>query len=108
MGQIRMDGDLAVSGPLLGKGDQFFDQIIEPATLDLGVGFSGKAEQLMGDPSLYALTTLDRFDHGSLAIEQATCPVPYVITYEVAMEIVKTMKAGPFSFSPDVRLCGPA
>jgi hypothetical protein len=54
-----------------------------------------------------ALTTLDRFDHGSLAIEQTTRPVPYVITYEVAMEIVKTMKAGPL-FSPDVRLCGPA
>jgi len=40
----------------------------------------------------YALTTLDRFDHGTLAIEQITRPVPYVMSYEAAMEIVNAMK----------------
>ena len=34
----------------------------------------------------YALTTLDRFDHGSLAIEQTTRPAPYIMTYEAAKE----------------------
>ena len=33
----------------------------------------------------YALTTLDRFDHGTLAIEQTTRPAPYVMSYEAAM-----------------------
>ncbi|MFZ1984773.1 MAG: virulence protein RhuM/Fic/DOC family protein [Desulfatitalea sp.] len=42
----------------------------------------------------YALTTLDRFDHGTLAIEQTTRQAPYMMTYEAAMEIVKTMKTG--------------
>ncbi len=42
----------------------------------------------------YALTTLDRFDHGTLAIEQTTRPAPYVMSYEAAMEIVNTMKSG--------------
>ena len=42
----------------------------------------------------YALTTLDRFDHGTLAIEQTTCPAPYIMTYEAAMEIVTAMKSG--------------
>jgi prophage maintenance system killer protein len=42
----------------------------------------------------YALTTLDRFDHGSLAIEQTTRPAPYIMTYEAAMEIVTAMKSG--------------
>jgi len=42
----------------------------------------------------YALTTLDRFDHGTLAIEQTTRPAPYVMTYEAAMEIVDAMKSG--------------
>ena len=39
----------------------------------------------------YALTTLDRFDHGTLTIEEVTCPAPYIMTYEAAMEIVKAM-----------------
>lgn len=42
----------------------------------------------------YALTTLDRFDHGTLAIEQTTRHVPYVMSYEAAMEIVDAMKSG--------------
>lgn len=40
----------------------------------------------------YALTTLDRFDHGTLAIEQTTRPAPYVLSYEAVMEIVNAMK----------------
>jgi prophage maintenance system killer protein len=42
----------------------------------------------------YALTTLDRFDHGTLAIEQTTRPAPYVMRYKAAMGIVKAMKSG--------------
>jgi prophage maintenance system killer protein len=42
----------------------------------------------------YALTTLDRFDHGTLAIEQTTRPAAYIMTYEAAMEIVTAMKTG--------------
>lgn len=42
----------------------------------------------------YALTTLDRFDHGTLAIEQTTRPAAYLMTYEVAIEIVAAMKTG--------------
>jgi len=42
----------------------------------------------------YALTTLDRFDHGTLAIEQVTRPALYTMTYEAAMEIVKAMQPG--------------
>lgn len=41
----------------------------------------------------YALTTLDRYDHGTLAIEETTRPARYVLTYEAAMEIVVSMKA---------------
>jgi Virulence protein RhuM family len=42
----------------------------------------------------YALTTLDRFDHGTLAIEEVTRPAPYIMNYEGAMEIVKAMQPG--------------
>ncbi|MDZ7596829.1 MAG: virulence protein RhuM/Fic/DOC family protein [Desulfobacterales bacterium] len=42
----------------------------------------------------YALTTLDRFDHGTLAIEQTTHPAAYEMTYEAAIEIVTAMKTG--------------
>jgi prophage maintenance system killer protein len=42
----------------------------------------------------YALTTLDRFDHGTLVIEQTTRPASYVMSYEAAIEIVNTMKSG--------------
>jgi prophage maintenance system killer protein len=42
----------------------------------------------------YALTTLDRFDHGTLAIEQTTHPAAYLMTYEAAIEIVTAMKTG--------------
>ena len=40
----------------------------------------------------YALTTLDRYDHGTLAIEGTTGPAPYAITYETGMGIVASMK----------------
>ena len=40
----------------------------------------------------YALTTLDRFDHGTLSIEQTTRPAPFVLEYDAATEIVSTMK----------------
>ncbi len=36
----------------------------------------------------YAVTTLDRFDHGMLAIEQVTRPALYVLTYEVAITLM--------------------
>ncbi len=39
----------------------------------------------------YALTTLDRFDHGTLTIEEVSRPAPFIMTYEAAMEIVKAM-----------------
>lgn len=42
----------------------------------------------------YALTTLDRFDHGTLVIEEVTRPAPYILTYEAAIEIVKAMQPG--------------
>jgi prophage maintenance system killer protein len=42
----------------------------------------------------YALTTLDRFDHGTLAIEGVTHPARYIMTYEAAIEIVAAMKSG--------------
>lgn len=42
----------------------------------------------------YALTTLDRYDHGTLSIEKTTQPVTYILTHEEAMEIVTAMKAG--------------
>lgn len=40
----------------------------------------------------YALTTLDRFDHGTLTIEHTTRPAPYVMRYESAIKIVNAMK----------------
>ena len=40
------------------------------------------------------MTTLDRFDHGALAIEGVTRPARYTMTYETAMEIVAAMKSG--------------
>jgi len=42
----------------------------------------------------YALTTLDRYDHGTLAIEGTTGPAPFELRYEAAMEIVAMMKTG--------------
>ena len=42
----------------------------------------------------YALTTLDRYDHGTLVIEETTRPAPFVLTYETDGEIVNSMKAG--------------
>ena len=41
----------------------------------------------------YALTTLDRFDHGTLTIEQTTPKTIYVLSYETATNIVNAMKS---------------
>lgn len=40
----------------------------------------------------YALSTLDRYDHGSLAIEQTSDTGEFVLEYEVANRIVQSMK----------------
>lgn len=40
----------------------------------------------------YALTLLDRYDHGTLAIEEITRQALHVIEYDEAMRIVATMK----------------
>jgi prophage maintenance system killer protein len=40
----------------------------------------------------YALTTLDRYDHGTLTIVETTRPAAYTLTYEVASTIVDSMK----------------
>lgn len=41
----------------------------------------------------YALTTLDRYDHGTLAVEDTTRPSAYVLSYETAKQIADSMKA---------------
>lgn len=41
----------------------------------------------------YALTTLDRYDNGTLEIEKTTGRAPYILSYEAAIEIVVSMKA---------------
>lgn len=40
----------------------------------------------------YALTLLDRYDHGTLAIEETTRKALHVISYDEAMELVSSMK----------------
>jgi prophage maintenance system killer protein len=40
----------------------------------------------------YALTLLDRYDHGTLAIEETTRQTLHVISYDEAMELVSSMK----------------
>lgn len=40
----------------------------------------------------YALTLLDRYDHGTLAIEKTTRKTLHVITYDEAIEIITSMK----------------
>lgn len=40
----------------------------------------------------YALTTLDLYDHGTLAIDGTTGPASYSITYEMGMGIVASKK----------------
>lgn len=40
----------------------------------------------------YALTLLDRYDHGTLAIEETTRKVGHVIVYDEAISIVASMK----------------
>ncbi len=52
----------------------------------------------------YALTLLDRYDHGTLAIEETTRQIGPVITYDEAMGIVSSMKgefAGLFGIEKD-------
>ncbi len=41
----------------------------------------------------YALTTLDRYDHGTLSIEETTRPADYILAHEVAVTIVDSIKA---------------
>lgn len=41
----------------------------------------------------YALSTLDRYDHGTLIVEETTRPAPFLLTCETAMELVESMKA---------------
>lgn len=41
----------------------------------------------------YALTTLDRYDHGTLAVEDTTKPSAYILSYDMAKKIADSMKA---------------
>ncbi len=41
----------------------------------------------------YALTTLDRYDHGTLAVEDTTRPSAYILSYDMAKKIADSMKA---------------
>lgn len=61
------------------------------ANQHVGLGEAKGLLRVLGDYA-YALTTLDRYDHGTLAIDATTRPAAYVITYEAAMEIVVSMK----------------
>ena len=47
--------------------------------------------RVIGDYA-YALTLLDRYDHGTLAIEETTGKALHIITYDEAMGIVSSMK----------------
>ena len=40
----------------------------------------------------YALATLDRYDHGTLAVEALSGPATFVLKYEEAIELVHSMK----------------
>ena len=40
----------------------------------------------------YALTTLDRYDHGSLIIDKTTAKALHVVDYEEGIALVKSMK----------------
>jgi hypothetical protein len=40
----------------------------------------------------YALTLLDRYDHGTLAIEEITRDIRHIVTYEESMGIIASMK----------------
>jgi prophage maintenance system killer protein len=41
----------------------------------------------------YALTTLDRYDHNALTIEDTTRPAAYVLLYQTGIQIVDSMKS---------------
>ncbi len=47
--------------------------------------------RVIGDYA-YALTLLDRYDHGTLAMEETTRQALHVISYDEAMELVSSMK----------------
>ncbi|MFA5700489.1 MAG: virulence protein RhuM/Fic/DOC family protein [Desulfuromonas sp.] len=52
----------------------------------------------------YALSTLDRYDHGSLAIEETSGSAKYILDYATANDIVQSMKgdfAGLFGLEKD-------
>ncbi|MCD6526860.1 MAG: virulence protein RhuM/Fic/DOC family protein [Desulfuromonas sp.] len=40
----------------------------------------------------YALTTLDRYDHGTLAVEGTSGPASFLLQYDAAISIVQSMK----------------
>jgi len=40
----------------------------------------------------YALTTLDRYDHGSLEVSGTSAPTDFVLAYDAAMAVVASMK----------------
>ncbi len=41
----------------------------------------------------YALSTLDRYDHGTLALEETSGPATFVLEYDEAISVVRSMKA---------------
>jgi prophage maintenance system killer protein len=47
--------------------------------------------KVLGDYA-YALTTLDRYDHGTLAIEDTTRETPWLLTYEDAQSVIEPMR----------------
>jgi len=40
----------------------------------------------------YALATLDRYDHGTLKVEKTSGPAPFVLQYDEAIAVVKSMQ----------------
>jgi len=42
----------------------------------------------------YALATLDRYDHGTLAVEKTSGPAAFVLRYDQAIAVVKSMQKG--------------
>jgi len=53
---------------------------------------TGKAILRVISDYAYALTLLDRYDHGTLAIERTSGPATFVLDYAVATNIVQAMK----------------
>ena len=40
----------------------------------------------------YALATLDRYDHGTLAVEETSGPASFLLEYDEAISVVQSMK----------------